>query len=49
MCLCYKDYDELIDIINNDTILSVKQREEFVANNSWSHFAEKLKELLEQI
>lgn len=49
VCLCYNDYDELIDIINNDTILSVKQREDFVANNSWSHFAEKLKELLEQI
>lgn len=47
VCLCYNDYDELIDIINKDAILSVKQREDFVANNSWSHFSEKLKKLLE--
>ena len=47
VCLCYNDYDELIDIINNETILSVKEREDFVAKNSWSRFAEKLWKLLE--
>lgn len=46
VCLCYKDYDELINILANDTPIDATVRDAFIKTNTWDAFVIRLTKYL---